>query len=194
MKKERFLYIFLILILTIQACTLKNRNKKIASIENEIEIILKKDLFVPSSLALYAPFSNDYNIDSLNKKTELKIFTSINVSCGSCFQKIPEWSDFNEKIKDFNVEIYLICKSDDNFELLKYMCESKNIKPITIPFYFDINNEYLQENSFMNLHYQYETVLTDLQNKILMVGNPTLEEQTEKTYIDFIRKFTSADK
>lgn len=120
--------------------------------------------------------------------SEYKIYSRVDASCGTCIGHINAW---NELIPDFNrykVPIILICSSDDNFKLIKYFCNTGKIKDFGYPFFLDQSNEFVKKNKFMATDKNFETVLTDRNNKILAIGSPVHSKGIKEIYFKEIEK------
>jgi hypothetical protein len=179
-----YLLIFITLFSNCSSNTKKSKNI------NEITNTGKK-LMLPDSLVLYKPF-NDIIIDS-NKivNSTLKIYSYMNVSCPSCLSSIKEWKNIASELKGYNIPIILICQSEDNYELFKYLCEKKDIAKFPFPFYFDVKNQFFIRNKFLTPNPNTHTVLTDKNNKILVSGDLTLSDKIKDLYIDAIKSNNS---
>lgn len=182
------MYVFFLFILI--CCEKKENNEKVNILKKTIENSLGKKLSIPINLQSYTPFPQ-YIADSTElSHADLKLYTQINTSCSTCLEEINTWNKFIPKLMEYKVPVILICQSKDNFELLKYLCENGKIKKFSFPFFLDIKKEYISKNSFMDTSTEFETVLTDSKNKILLMGNPIHSEKTKSIYLNEIRKLT----
>lgn len=180
-SRKVFLIAFWIVIFT--SCKNKPNEEKVDVLKNTIENNLGSKLSIPKKMRLYQPFNN-YVADSMQiANANLKIYTRIDASCPTCINSINKWLKFANKLFTDKVPVILVCASKDNFELMKYFCENGEIKKFPYPFFLDKENEYLGKNSFMNVSPQIETVLTDSQDNILLIGNPIHSEDIMKLYL-----------
>ena len=153
---------------------------------NILSGIIGKKLIIPDGLVTYKPFSG-YLLDSISiADSKYKIYTEINVSCGTCINKISKWDSLSMEFYKYKTPIILICKTEDRFESLKYACETSIIRKFFYPFFLDNNNLYSANNPFMDKGYDLSTVLTDRNNKILMVGNILDSKILKENFIDII--------
>jgi len=184
MRKIKLIFITVFLMQLFTSCDKTKKSEKADLFKNTIANNLGRNLSIPEDLKLYKPFP-PYASDSTSiAASEFKLYTRINTSCSSCMEKISQWEDFARNIRDFNVVLILVCESKDNFEFLKYNCESGSIKNFPFPFFLDEKTKYTAENSFMAVSPHFETVLTDVNNKILLIGNPISSEKTYGIYIN----------
>lgn len=191
MKSFKVFFIKIIVLITpvffIVGCKNKN-DDKINSLKTIINDVLGEKLILPDSIYIYKPFTN-YKTDSTKiSNSKLKIYTYINASCGICIDNIKSWSDFLAELNEYRVPIILIFKSDDNFQSIQYLCESGEVDFFPYPFFFDKNNEYEKLNKFMDGIKDFETVLTDKNNNILLLGNPIRLKATKDLYLKEIKK------
>jgi hypothetical protein len=170
----RKILLFCSIISTFIACKREEvDNEKVKLFKNIIEVNLGKKLLIPKDLQPYSPFNQNLTDSIKLANSSLKLYSLINTSCSTCLEEINKWDSFASKLKKYKIPVILICKSNkDNFELLKYLCETKKIKKFAYPFFLDINDDYVNKNPFMNASRDFETVLTDKNNSILLIGNP----------------------
>ncbi|TCC96562.1 hypothetical protein [Pedobacter hiemivivus] len=186
MKLERRLYRVLYLFFTICSlsnCNTGNKQSSDTAISNK-----KSEKFTqPDSLITYKPFALT-SLDS-NKifNSTLKIYSFIDASCSSCLASINNWKLVASEIKNYKVPIILIVQSEDNFELLKYLCEKKNIDNFPYPFYFDFKGQFFVRNKFLSRNKNGHTVLTDKNNNIIASGDMTLSKKVKEQYMNIIK-------
>ncbi len=101
---------------------------------------------------------------------------------------IFNWDGLASEFFKYKVPVVLICNSKDEFELLKFIVESGGIKNYPYPFFFDRMNKYLKLNKFMENSSDFETILTDKNNNILLVGNPIHSKRVKNLYINEVQK------
>jgi hypothetical protein len=68
------------------------------------------------------------------------------------------------------------------------MHEKGEIKSFSYPFFFDVKRDFFKQNKFMKESPQFETVLTDRENNILVLGNPIRSKKIKDLYLDEILK------
>lgn len=164
------------------------KNEKVELLENIVKVNLGRKLVIPKDLQLYTPFSQNSTDSAKIANSSLKLYSYVNTSCSTCLDEIKEWNSFALKLKKYKTPIILVCKTRDNFELLKYLCETKKIKTFDYPFFLDIKEHYINKNPFMNASSDFETVLTDRNNSILLIGNPLHSEIIKQLYLRKIQK------
>lgn len=177
----------MLIFLASSSLTCQNREvqEKEARLKSVIENSLGKKLIIPDSLIIYAPFCDYISNSALSllSNAKFKIYSHINVSCPTCIRDIQMWNDITLNFRKFKTSLILICESDDNFELFKYMHKAGEIKSVSYPFFFDVKREFFKQNQFMKESPQFETVLTDRDNNILLLGNPIRSKKIENIYI-----------
>lgn len=188
----RFLF-FSICIVTVLSCNEKKQNRdKIKLLESVVENTLNEKLNLPQNLEVYTPFSN-YLVDECNIfNSEYQIYSRVDASCGTCIGDINKWNELINEFYKYKVPIILICSSDDNFELIKYLCETGKIKDFKYPLFLDKNNEFVKNNNFMASDINFETVLTDKNRSIIALGSPVYSTGIKDIYIKEIKKRLSS--
>lgn len=140
-------------------------------------------------------FYNQYLSDSLHANItldtvkQLKLYTTINVSCATCLQKFEKWDRFYAGLGELNKKVAIIpvCYSADKFESLKYLFESKKLPAIKIPLVLDVDNSFVRQNlSLWKKHGDF-TVLTDSENNVILIGEPIENEKDKNDFIQAIR-------
>lgn len=182
-------YIILIIFATLTiSCQNKENQKREAHLKSVIENCLGKKLIIPDSLRIYAPFHN-YIADSVQLfNAKFKIYSHINASCPTCVRDILLWNNIIPDFEKLKAPVILICESDDNFDLFKHIIESGEIKSFSYPFFFDLKRDFYRQNKFMKESPQFETVLTDRDNTILLLGNPIRSKEMKDIYLNEIQK------
>lgn len=60
------------------------------------------------------------------------------------------------------------------------------IKDFSYPFFLDKKKEFVKKNDFMGKFRGFETVLTDKNNTILLMGNPVKSKEIRELYLKTI--------
>jgi len=186
--QNRIFIIVVVCLCFLLSCQNTDRSANKASLETTIGSTLGKKLFLPTNLRVYSPFPDLVADSSTISNAEYKLFTHINASCGSCIAQIKLWENLVTEFDKFKIPIILICDSDDRFELLKYLCETGGIEKFSYPFFLDKKNEYIKRNQFMEKVQDFETVLADKENNILLLGNPIRSKEMKGLYLMEIQK------
>lgn len=173
---------------SIISCENKQETDEIVSLKSVVENTLGKKLIVPDSLQTYTPFSNYIADSTVVLNSEYRIYSKLNASCGSCISSIKEWEHLIPEFSKHKVPVILICDSDDRFELIQYLCESGQVKNFSYPFFLDKKKEFSKLNKFMAESKNFETVLTDKNNTILLMGNPMRSNEIKDLYLKEIKK------
>ncbi|KQC02756.1 hypothetical protein [Pedobacter sp. Hv1] len=186
-----------ILVLIWMCCIISCKNKEetdeIASLKSVVENTLGKKLIIPASLPTYSPFTNYIADSAAIFNSEYRIYSKVNASCGSCITHINLWKNLIAEFSKYKIPVILVCNSDDQFELIKYFCETGKLKSFSYPFFLDRKNEFVKKNKFMAASKNFETVLTDKNNTILLLGNPAVSKAINKLYLKEIQKRINKD-
>lgn len=118
------------------------------------------------SMEVYNAPGNFNSRDYRNKP--FRLYTSINVSCASCIEKVYIWDSIYLKMdKDPDIAFIPIAQTKDNFEVFKFLFENQTIKNVRVPFFLDGNSSFTTSNSQL-LGSQFDfLLLTDQDNKVL---------------------------
>lgn len=191
MKKNRVKCMVIFYLFCFISCEKKQQNTvKIESLKLIVNNNLGKKLIIPDSLELYHPFPNSINYkESVN--SNLKIYSHIDASCGTCVESLKSWNNLIPELNQKNIQVILICSSNNRFELLKYYFESKEIVDFSYPLLLDHKGQFLKQNSFMSKNKNFETVMTNADNKILLIGNLTYSTKIKELYFKEIEKYES---
>jgi peroxiredoxin len=191
MKKMKCVINFSIFFVFIISCKSKIEKKDILKHESIISKVLGTQLKLPLEFSTY-DYLNSYKSDSTSTvNANFKIYSRINASCATCINHIDQWRDLRHKLDKYNTSIILMFHSEDDFEYLKYLCESGEIKKIQFPLFLDNKNKFIKLNTFMQKHKHFETVLTDKNNYILAMGNPTVSKEIEDIFLKEIKKLSN---
>ncbi len=182
-------YVMILCLYSIISCKEKQNTTKINSLKNIVNNNLGEKLKIPDSLEVYYPFSNSHNKEMLN--SELKIYSHIDASCGTCIENLQAWNKLIPELNEKDVQVYLICSSDDKFELLKYFFESKEIDNFHHYLFLDYNNQYIKQNGFMLENKNFETVLINDYNEILLMGEIIFSREMKELYFSEIEKISN---
>ncbi len=178
----------IVCIFSLISCKNDKNNEKIISLKSIIDSNIGKELIIPDSIIIYKPFLN-YAMDSVKMfNAEIKIYSRINTSCSTCFENFELWENFHKQLEGKKIPILLICESNDDFEMIKYVCESGGVSSFPYPFILDIKNSFYTKNKFMKESEHFETVLTDKNNTILLLGSPIHSKEIEELYLKEIHK------
>ena len=176
---------FILVLVTIGLMACNPKSKQIETHSQKIE----GTITLPDSLDIYNPFNENNTNNAATTGSTLKIYTFVDTSCPSCLSNINNWNKIALELRKHQVPIVMICQSEDNFELLKYLCEKKDIAGYPHAFYLDIKDQFFTKNEFLKPLPNMHTVLTDSNNKILLSGDLTLSEEVKQQYIDVIKSF-----
>lgn len=145
----------------------------------------------PKQIELYNPYLSDslHSKITLDTLKQIKLYTTINVSCVTCILKLEKWDRFHSDLglHNNNVAIIPICYSGDGFESFKYFFENDKMLPIKIPLVLDVDNSFVKQNKSLLDKYGDFTALTDSKNNVILIGNPIENEKDKNDFIQAIR-------
>ena len=152
----------------------------------------KPEIVVPKQLDTYNPATGDAGIISLPDSTRrLKIYTLINASCSTCLLKLKKWNNFLALVSSLkNVSIIPVCFSNDNFELLKFGFENNTLPKVHLLLVLDRDGPgsfRAQNQSLISKSGEF-TALTDANNHILLMGNPTESAADSSKFMEKLQK------
>lgn len=182
--KEKFkpeimkIYVLIFIILIFFFCSCNNRNKEI---ENELSQILGKDVELIDTLSYFSINRGLYN-DSIPH--QMKIVSYIDGSCGSCLYALASWKELL-KSKDFENVFFRLYVKTYNLNQLSLILEEIDFN---YPVVVDFQNQFYEKNNIQN-QINYETLLVNKDNKILLVGNPLLNDEIKNLYLEAISKY-----
>lgn len=120
------------------SCQNNQQNKDVSKYEATINTVLGTQLKLSINLSTY-DYLNDYKSDSLSVfNSKFKIYSRVNSSCEVCVDYINKWSELSHELNKYDTSVILMCYSDDdNFGLLKLLCESGEINKFQYPLFLD---------------------------------------------------------
>lgn len=119
------------------SCVNKKDSRKIETLKRIVDKSLGKKLILPDSLQMFKLKTTSINDSVSIFNSEYKIYSELNVSCGACLMKIDLWDKLISELSQYEIPIILICRSDDNFELIKHLDMSEQIPKFSYPLFFD---------------------------------------------------------
>ncbi len=141
------------------------------AVKNDLqqETILLQTAFLDTVEVYNAPAGFDA---TAYRKRPFRLYTSINVSCASCIEKVNIWDSIYRNMGTTPQLAFIpIAQTEDNFEVFKYLFENGTIKSVQIPFFMDENNEFRNSNRKL-IGGQFDfLLLTDSTNKVLAFEN-----------------------
>ncbi len=126
--------------------------------------------------------NEEISINPLNKK--IKILALINGECGVCMDELEKWKKYMNKVDILEVGfIFLIYYSsymDNNY------LDSSGLQ-FDYPYFEDFGQKYIIENKFPR-EKQYQTFLLNKSNKVILIGNPIVNESISNLFLKTIEK------
>lgn len=172
--------------LLILSCKNDHSKETITKLKPQINNILGKKLVIPEDMSIYEPFTSYVADSSQIALAGLKVYTYINASCSTCIQELNLWKEIIPDFIENGVAVIVILYSHENFEILKHACESGLLEGFQLPFFLDNKNELSKRNLFMRDSNHFQTVLTNNDGTIFMVGNPIHSNEIKRMYFDEI--------
>ena len=180
-KKCNFLILLFSLFFISCDCTLNS--SKVNVVNKVSDSLIKVNLRYDDLLG----YTSKEDSSNLNNDYFFTIISYINASCSSCLAEIDKWNIFSKEISQ-KVRILLIFYSNDNFEYLKSVLESEKLNNSQIEIYFDQENQFLKNNPLFTNHNFENTILMDVNDRILLTGNPLHAIETKNSYLANIGK------
>lgn len=113
----------------------------------------------------------------------LKIVTYINADCNQCLYDLLAWKEILKNHQNDKVSFLFYIKIFDLDALALHLNEIEFQYPVIIDYY----GTFSKENSLIE-EKMYQTFLVDGNNKIMLIGNPLLNDKIEELYFTTIRK------
>jgi hypothetical protein len=160
----------LMLIVLFFACSCKSSPGAVKS-EDIVQTWIGKTINFPANLLCSELGEITPCKTAAYKKFRILVYTD-SVGCVSCKLRLDEWKRFMKEIgestfRDVDFAFYFNPRKTDNLsELFKK-------EYFRIPVHIDVNDEINQINKFPQ-QMEYQCFLLDKDNKVLLVGNPTL--------------------
>lgn len=126
------------------------------------------------------------NIDSLEFELgDINVFTRINASCATCLTKFKQLNDLYQHIQKIRpVSFYVVCHSEDNFELLKFLFESERLTSTDYTLILDQGDINDRAKNILELN---ETIVTDNDLNILFQQDVINDERAIKNLLETLK-------
>lgn len=165
-----------------------NKNQKIETAEKIVSEWIGKTIVYPDNSKIY---SNQHDsIYTQNTLASYKILVYVDsTGCTSCKLNLPKWKQYmHEADSAFSQTIDFIFYFYPKNE--KDIISILNENNFNYPVFIDIRNEIGIKNEFPD-KIEYQCFLLDKDNKVILVGNPTLNNRIWTLFKQVIRKETS---
>ena len=172
----------------------QEKQTQIKRLTHIVKESIGKKLIVPEGLRIYNPHLLDVD-STLISQSKVKIYSSLDITCSTCIDIMKQWDAESQKFNEFNVPLIFIARSDDDFFLFKYSYEdTRTIPKFNFPLFLDYKDDFFRQNEFMAHNKSFETVLTNQDNEIILIGNPLSSDEMMSLYLDKINEvFVSAN-
>ena len=152
--------------LTISCSNSKKDNKLF---EQDVNYWINKKLLIPK---------NDSNLE------DHKIVNYVNGTCPKCVTNLKSWNPLIDELDSRGVSVSLLffIYSHD-YDLTEKILNSINFKGKVV---FDKKNAFCNSNGLSSFEDTFHTFLLDKDNKVILVGNPILNEQIKELYINVL--------
>ena len=147
-------------------------------ISSIVEEMVGKDLVFPDSLISRSP---EPYITNFKVEGE-KIISVIDGNCSTCVSKLKNWESCVDILKNQGYENKLFFIIEDVDSAFFNQAYGKRI-PQGLTFFFDKNSVFSKVNKLPNKK-MLKTFLIDSENKILLVGNPSVDKRLWNLYLD----------
>lgn len=150
---------------------------------NMVEKWVGQKLVLPSSVEIINNPKNQLLEKLLNEP--LKIVSYIDGTCSVCINSLLFWDEFSKKISSENIHCpILLYIHTDNVEDFKKDIIDK--MEIDIPCFYDKDSEFKHQNGLYDQRFQ--VALLDHENKVILIGNPTLNDKLSDLYLETIKQ------
>lgn len=175
----RLTIIWITALLLINSCSQSN------SVHRDIvEDWVGKEIVLPEDLVFNiqdTPIEYDFN------NADFKIITYIDTTgCTNCKMRLRDWDSFLNYCKrdiDMNLNFVMIIGSPDYNNIKSIIHQNDFQHPVVI----DAKREYINLNK-LSIEDKYNTFLLDHNNRVLAIGNPTLNPRIRDLYLKIIAK------
>lgn len=181
MKKKHLIYL-LIICSFISAC--RNENKKVITTVNKW---MGKEIIIPQNIQLYSRINNTIKLEDILAK-EFKILFYVNSSeCFKCKARLADWNkliyNFNQLYQD-KVGFLFFYNINDNKEVYDLLEYERFNYPIII------ENQLCKINELNKIpdDDDFKCFLLDRSNRIISIGNPTINPKVQSLYKRYINK------
>jgi len=158
----------------------KEKKERRAIIENTVTRYLGKTLFFPHTDPEYFSEQEYFAAASL----PLKVVLFLDGSCSVCLLKMNFWREFNKDLRSqgYNeIPIVVYAYIGSAFEAI---FREQHASQWEYAWQFDQAQTFISGNELYDARFQ--TVLVGLDNKILLIGDPTLNPKMRKLYMETI--------
>lgn len=167
------------LLFLLTACHIdKSKSKWDKVAEHVVNKYINNQIYLPDTINP----NNNKNLDSIYN-SEFKLTINIDIDCSSCLNKIEFWEKFSILTKE-KVPILFYINAFDGNNI------SKRIDKLTsLEWVYDKEQLFVAINGLYDTRFQ--TVLTDKNNKVILIGDPSENKKLEQLYINTIFNITN---
>jgi len=184
MNKTIGIILELLLCFNFVSCNYIKSQKKLSTTERQIQKYQKNTIILPDTLQVLINDTIKYLYNTDIHSYRLKIVTVFNDSdCYKCYYlKFNSLKHFTEKLTSFEHVILIVffCGSSEYFKRIVYP-EIAFSSPVIL----DRKCVFISRNKLPDSE-EYNTLLLDENNKVLLIGDPTQNAETERLYINKI--------
>ena len=179
----------LVLFFFILLCSCNNKNKDLdlwqKTTNRAVGEWIGNEMTLPKENIDFINKPRNYNSVKgfVNEKSN-KIVAHIDGNCSACVNSLFFWQKMSEKVSSLKINcsflLYIHTENKDLFK--KDVIESLKID---VPCLFD------EEASFKNLNglhdQRLQAALLDIENKVILIGNPVLNETLSELYLETLK-------
>lgn len=188
MKRSKQLYLVLFtLVLILAGC--KNQKKQMAK---ELAGFVGSEILIPNNMRVLLEGRDTLMEDDL-LKAEMKIVVyNDTTGCSSCkISHLNEWNemlDFTRKFDGKVSVVYVFSPSPNN---VREVIIALKTYGFTYPVFLDETNAFKVQNACIPAGATYHTFLLDRENRVVLVGDPTWNENLSELYRKTIQEGVS---
>lgn len=174
-----------IILLSLIGCIDQNIKEREKEIEATVKKYYMKKIIFPDSLFVYHRDTVIIMDSTMIKDRPFKILAFISGECTPCIQKLFEWVSFHNELEKFNsVQIFFVIQNVDHEYFIQMF---KQEIPYKYSLLFDPHNEFFEINK-LPPEKLFQTMLLNIENKIIITGNPIYNKDLKELYINILKK------
>ncbi|AUP78669.1 redoxin domain-containing protein [Flavivirga eckloniae] len=176
MSLKKNIYYILIVLLFINLSCVKNKE-----INSEVNNWVGKQLTLPKDSLIRNYIKKKTN--PLKKK--IKILTVINGDCSICYDELKAWKSYIKETDTSQVGFVFIIYTFN--KLMEFNDMNNSTLKFQYPYFQDDGEKIVKENNFPD-NRLLKTFLLDSENKVILIGNPTIHKSINDLYKKEIKK------
>lgn len=181
---EKFcLVVFNFLLLSLcSACSQRKEIQTQVTKMNHQYVVLNID-----SMQQVIPFPSE-NFDSIDAEFTFVVYTDSNQCSGCSLNKMSRWNSYLRLEKQTHGKVKYVFIVEPQSGDAQSVLRTAKLIDFVHPLYIDTSHVFRNSNSFIPKDPMYHTFLVDKGNRIVLVGNPLLNNRIEKLALSLIEE------